>query len=112
VDDERLAGDACGTNVVAKTLALPLGHVLVPIVVEPRLADRDDARMLHQLDDVFATRLAPALHFGMDADRRQDVRPLLGQGKDARQVLKRHADANGTADTVARHGGDDLAHPL
>src|SRR5690606_3610418 len=69
VDDERLAAGARSADVAAEALVLPCGRLLGAVIVEPGLADRDDAGIGRSRDQLFHGRVAAAALVRVNPDR-------------------------------------------
>ena len=91
VDDERLADLAREPDRPAQRLALPARGREVVVVVEPGLADRDDARVLGELGAALPILLGSlAGVVGMDGDgRRNLLRPLARQPERRAKLARR-----------------------
>ena len=106
--DQRLAAGTRGGDVPAETRALPFRAVLVPVVVEARLADGDDLGMRGQAHQFVDIRIGALVVFGMDTDAGEDLCMGLGEREDLRQVFDIDADAERAADVLRTHLGEDL----
>ena len=93
MDDERFAAATRGADMSAETLALPLGRVLVPVIVEAGLADRDHLGMAGEFQQLFETGLVDIVAIGMHPDRGEQVVVALGQAKHRGQGFELYAHA-------------------
>lgn len=98
VDHQRQAGFTRGADVAAKTLALPLGPILVPVVVQPGLANGDHLVMVRQRDEACHVGVFALGVLGMHANRGEHVGVTLGQRQHAWQLLDADTDAHGVRD--------------
>ena len=113
---QRQARGSRGAHVDAKTLALPR-HVLErtpfePVVVQPGLPNRHDARQAGALDQVLDRRLLHALVVRMNAHGGPEVFMGLCQAMNGIEFLERRADAQGAVHRRLGHGVTDLGKPL
>ena len=112
MDDERQPGLACSRDVIAEAALLRITRAVIVVIIEARLADRDDLRMARARDDgrrvelklfvrVVWMRADRAVHIGEALGDREDVRVLLDAGRDRDHA--RHAGG-----LRARDNGVDL----
>ncbi len=94
----------------AKALALPFEVTLEAVVIQARLADGDDFRMVRQVDQLLHGRLRGVLVVGMHTDRGEDMGILLGQREHLRKVRQVDRHAQGMRDLVLGHLGQHLGH--
>ena len=91
VDDDRQPGLARGGDMRAEARLLPVAVAMVVIIIEPALADADDARMRGALDQLGGVDIGMLVGLvRMDADRRPDIGLALGGG-DARRPIRSRA---------------------
>ena len=63
---------------MTETIALPGQIAFEPIVIQPRLANRNDLRMIGQCQQFLDGGVVAIAFVGMQADRRPDCLVLLG----------------------------------
>src|SRR5689334_9412524 len=103
MDDQGLAAAARRPDVRAKTLPLPLQVARHPVVVQAGLADRDHARVLRELDQLFHTHRRSVLLVRMDSDAREKVVVLLRQREHLGKPGEIDRDAQGVGHSVRPH---------
>ncbi len=115
VDLEGKPGLAGGGDVAAEAFGLGLGRRVLVVVVETRLADGHDLRVLREPDDLVCRDVELLVRVvGMRADRAIDVGVLLGDGQDLRKFTDAGRDGHhagdacraGTRDHAVEVGGE------
>src|SRR3712207_5747729 len=109
MDDQWQVGGAGSPDVPAKALLLRLARGLVIEVVEARLADADDPRMVGERHDCL-DRGQPVPLAGIvrvDTDRAPDIRETLGERLDLRGLTDPCADGDQAADPGLPGARDD-----
>ncbi len=81
MDNQGFAGGPGGTDVGAKTLALPFQVALQPVVVKAGFADCDDPGVLRQAHQFVHARFRRVFIIRVDADRCIDLWIFLRQVK-------------------------------
>ena len=113
VDHQRQAGGARGGDMGAKAALLRLARAVLVEIIQPRLAQRHDLRMLGQLDQFAggnAVFLVGVMRMG--ADRAIDVGKPLGDGEQPAEPLDPGRDGDDAADPRRLGARDDAVEIL
>ena len=108
MDHERLAGFDGRADMNAKAVALPFRRILLPVVVEPRLADGDHLRVLRQRHQIGDRWLLNIGRLGMYADRSKNTRIRFSDFPNPRKILERDTDAYCASNVIVLHQFKDL----
>ncbi len=97
----------------AKTALLRLGRAVLVEIIEPRLAQRDDLRVLRQFDQLVGRNAVFLIGMmRMGADRTVDVGKPLGDGKQPAEPPDAGRDRDDAADTGRLGTRDDAVEIL
>ena len=108
VDHQRQAGRARRRDMGAKAALLRLARAVLVEIIQPRLAERHDLRMLRQLDQFVrgnAVFLVGVMRMG--ADRAIDVRKSLGDREQPGKPPHPRRDRDDAADAGGLGARDD-----
>ena len=106
MDDQGLRTAARGLDVGAEALALPRQIASLPIVVEPRLPDRDDSGMCRQLCEPIGRWFRAPVVVRMYSDGCIDVRKPLCDRQHFGKGFETHTHAQRVSYTCRPHPGD------